>query len=170
MESFEMNKRIRGAIKRGDVDEVIALIGNDQSLRDAMTPFGTWLHVAATYGQLAIVRWLLEAGIELNRRGGIAGGNALNEAAEEGHLDIVRYLLSAGADMDVSDPQRNPLFAAIQTGSLDIVKLLLEHGIDATVRYTGEHMKDMDAHAFAIEHGKREIAAYIQDWIGRHGG
>ena len=165
-----MNNRIHDAIEKGNLKEVIALIGDDKALLGASSVFGTWLHIASTAGQMAIVKWLLEAGIDPNRQGGIAGGNALNEAAEEGHSDIVRYLLSVGAEMDVSEPQWNPLFAAIQTGSLDIVKLLLEHGIDATVRYTGEHMQDMDAYAFAIEHGKREIAAYIQDWIRSHGG
>jgi hypothetical protein len=77
-------------------------------------------------------------------------------------------LLDAGAKMDVSEPEWNPLFAAIHAGGMDVVKLLLEHGIDATVKYTGRRMKGMDAYAFAIEQGQRQIAAYIQDWVRKH--
>ena len=78
--------------------------------------------------KLDIVK-LVELGSNINTLGGVYGG-ALNEAASEGHIDIVRYLLSCGADMDTSEPERNPLFGAISNEHVDIAKLLIESGID----------------------------------------
>ena len=160
--------QIHDAIEADDLRTVIDLIGSHTELLNVETPFGTWLHIAATANSLSIVRWLLEAGININRNGGIAGGSALNEAAEEGHTEIAIFLLNAGAKLDVTDPQRNPLFAAIQAGAMEIVSALLAHGIDPTIKYNGANMKNMDAHAFALEHGQKEIANFIQQWITDH--
>lgn len=65
--------------------------------------------------------------------------------------------------MDISEPDRNPLFAAIHAGHKNIVELLLKTGIDTTVKYTGKSMKDMDAIAFAYEWGRKEIAEMIKE-------
>lgn len=161
MENKQVAKEIRSAIKKGDVEKVVNLIGSDQGRLTMMTPFGTWLHVAASHGQLEIVKRLIALGANVNQNGGIDGGNALNDAASEGHLDIVKYLLSKGAVLDISEPERNPLFGAILRGHTAIAKLLIENGIDTTVRYTGESMKDMDALAFANEWGRGEIVELL---------
>jgi ankyrin repeat protein len=171
MDHIERKKRIYHAIRAGDLGEARALIGTNADLRDERVPlYGTWLNMAANLGQLPIVKWLVEAGANVNRQAGASNGNALNEAASEGHLEVARYLLGHGAEMDVSDPVQNPLFSAVIAGSLDIVKLLLAHGIDAKVKYPGEYMPNMDANAFSFawEQGQREIANYIQHWIREH--
>jgi ankyrin repeat protein len=169
MTEIEINKSARKAIKDGNLEDFVALWEAYSSLKNATTPFGTWLHVAADAGQLPIVKWLAEKGIDVNCRAGISGGNALNEAAMENHADVAHYLLSVGAEMDVSGPERNPLFSAIQEGSLEIVKMFLQAGIDASVRYSGPHMNNMGAYEFAVEQGQQEIAAYIRDWLKKHG-
>ena len=157
MSDVPVAKAIRSAIKRGDVHAVVKLIGSDRTLLNMMTTFGTWLHVAASHGQLEIVKRLVEMGADINAYGGIAGGGPLNEAASEGQLEVVRYLLSRGAELDVSEPERNPLFGAIQEGRADIAKLLIDSGIDTHVKYTGENMNGMDALAFAREWGRSDI-------------
>ena len=154
-------KEIRTSIKNGDTSRFIDLIGNDPERLNMMTAFGTWLHVAASFGRTEMVVHLISLGVDINRIGGGFDAAPIKEAASEGHLDIVRYLLEAGAGLDVSDPVRNPLFGAIYGGHLDIVKLLVERGIDAHVKYTGESMKNMDALAFARERGQAEIAEYL---------
>ncbi|GLV66966.1 hypothetical protein Bmyc01_56350 [Bacillus mycoides] len=82
-------------------------------------------------------------------------------AATEGEIGIVEYLFDNGAILDVSDPNRNPLFSAIYGGHLDIVKYLVQNGIDITVKYTGDTMKDMEAYEFVIERGQTEIDEYL---------
>ncbi|MFF2875008.1 suppressor of fused domain protein [Gottfriedia sp. NPDC057991] len=157
MDSKQIGKEIRTAIKNGDDERVFELIGSNNEILNMMTPFGTWLHVAASKGELNIVKKLIDIGIDVNKLGGIFGGGALNAAASAGHIEIVEYLLSCGADMDVSEPVRNPLFGAISNGHADVAKLLIESGIDTSVKYTGEIMKDTDAFKFAREQGEFEI-------------
>lgn len=164
MDDKQIGIAIRAAIKQGDVEEVVSLIGSDKSRLQMMTPFGTWLHVAASHGKLEIVKRLVAMGAYVNTCGGIEGGGPLNEAASEGHLDVVQYLLSCGAELDVSEPERNPLFGAIYGGHADIAKLLLESGIDTRVKYTGDRMKGMDALAFARERGQTGIAKLLARW------
>ncbi len=69
----------------------------------------------------------------------------------------MRYLLSEGATIDVSQPERNPLFGAIYGGHTAVAKLLIDKGIDTHVKYTGGSMKEMDALAFAKEWGRNDI-------------
>jgi hypothetical protein len=161
MDDKQIAKEIRIAIKQGDVDRVSFLIGHEKARLHMMTPFGTWLHVAAAHGQLEILKLLLDLGIDINTYGGISGGGPLNEAASEGHIEIVAYLLSKGAKLDETEPEKNPLFSAIHGGHVAIAKLLIDKGIDTTVKYSGPSMSNMDALAFAQERGQDEIAKML---------
>lgn len=140
---------------------MLALLTEDESRLRMMTPFGSWLHVAAKVGNLEIVKALVGLGLDVNLRGGTFGGSAINLAASYGHLEIVRYLLQAGSELDVSEPERNPLFGAIHGGHIDIVRFLIETGINYRVSYTGSSMQNMDALAFARERGQTDIAAFL---------
>ncbi|WP_226556212.1 suppressor of fused domain protein [Priestia aryabhattai] len=162
MNSNQAAKEIRRAIKKGDIEKVVELIEFNPERLNMMTPFGTWLHVAASRGELAIVKKLIELGANVNVLGGVYGGGALNEAASAGHIDIVRYLLSCGADMDVRDPERNPLFGAVSNGHAAIAELLIESGIDTNVTYSGESMREVDALTFAKEQGQKEIVKLLE--------
>ncbi|UNL86394.1 ankyrin repeat domain-containing protein [Priestia koreensis] len=163
MDSKQVAKEIRSSIKNGNVEKAAELIGSNIELLNMMTPFGTWLHVAASRGKLDVVKKLVELGSNINTLGGMYGGGALNEAASEGHIDIVRYLLSYGANMDTNEPERNPLFGAISNGHVNIARLLIESGIDTNVKYSGESMKDIDALTFAREQGQLEIVKLLEN-------
>lgn len=166
MDNKQIAIEVRSAIKSSNIEKVVELISSNPGVLNIATPFGTWLHVAASRGNLEIVKKLVELGSNINTLGGVYGGGALNEAASEGHIDVVRYLISCGADLDISEPERNPLFGAISNGSPDIAKLLIESGIDTNVRYSGESMRDMDALAFAKEHGQKEIIKLLENQKG----
>ncbi len=159
----QVHKDIRTAIKQGNLEQVVSLIAEDEARLKMMTPFGTWLHVAASFGQLTIVKKLIEMGLDVNAYGGTAGGGALHRAASAGHENVVRYLISCGAMLDVSEPERNPLFGAIYGDHTAIAKLLIDSGIDTHIRYTGESMKDMDAIAFAREWGRSDIVELLEE-------
>ncbi len=54
-------------------------------------------HMAASNGQLAALQYLIEAGIDVNSKGGAEHSSSLlHEAAHMGHSDCVRLLLSSG--------------------------------------------------------------------------
>lgn len=163
MDDRQVALEIRTAIKEGDRKKVSALLDADRRRLTIMTPFGTWLHVAAAHGKLDIVKLLVARGANVNANGGIAGGAPLSLAASKGYDDIVRFLLSHGANLDITEPERNPLFSAIYGGHLATAKLLVEMGIDIHKRYTGKSMKDMDALAFAKERGQTEIAKFLRE-------
>lgn len=165
MDQKLLAKEIRSAIKNGKIEMVENLIGDNADILNIMTVFGTWLHVAASHGQLEIAKLLIKLGADVNKKGGVFGGSALIEAVSDGHIEIVKLLLLSGAELDVSEPERNPLFGAIYGGHLDIVKLLVEHGIDIKVIYNGTSMRNMDAIAFAIERGQNEIADLLKNKI-----
>ena len=155
-------KDVIAAIKSGDVGLVEKMLNGNDQLLHLVTPLGSWLHIATEQGQREIVELLVSLGIDVDVRGGPSNATPLNAAAYEGNADLLNYFLGKNAVMDLSEPDRNPLFAAIHAGHKGIVELLLKAGIDAEVRYAGETMKDMDAIAFAIEWGRAEIADMIE--------
>lgn len=164
MLSLEAHETIRRAIRGEDFNVVTALIGDDRSTLDAvLEPFGGWLHLATEAGRLELVQWLVEQGVDIDQRGGVAGGSAIHRAASDGHLDIVRFLLGVGASLDVSEPVRNPLFGAIYGGHTEVARVLIDSGIDTTVKYSGKHMQDVDAVAYAVEWGRGDIVAILND-------
>ncbi|MEC0273156.1 ankyrin repeat domain-containing protein [Peribacillus frigoritolerans] len=163
MDKTQIAKDIRGAIKSGKLDTVIYLLEKEPEMLSWMTPFGTWLHIAAVYRHLEIIEYLINAGLDINAQGGTFSTNTLERAATKGYLDIAEYLINQNVEMDTSEPDRNPLFAAIYGGHFEIVKMLVKNNIDISIKYAGDNMKDMDAYAFAIERGQTEIAEYIKE-------
>jgi ankyrin repeat protein len=157
----EIYTKIRKGIRDGDVDGVMALM--DSAQLKVTTVFGTWLHEAAKYGRLEIVKGLIAKGFDVNAQGGLTGGTAINLAASGGHLEIVKYLIDHGATLDFADPAWNPLFAAIYGGHTDIAKLLIDRGIDAKVVYTGSSGRGKDAWSYAKDQGKSDIANLLAE-------
>lgn len=162
MDKTKIAKDIRSTIKIGQLDTLKSLLEKEPEMLTWMTPFGTWLHVATAHGHLDIVKYLINAGIDVNTQGGNFSTNALERAATQGYLDITEYLINQSIEFDTSEPDRNPLFAAIYGSHFKIVQLLVENNIDISIKYSGNSMKDMDAYAFAIERGQMEIAEYLK--------
>ncbi|MGE6403062.1 ankyrin repeat domain-containing protein [Bacillus cereus] len=162
MESEEKAIKIYDFIKNGDIEQAKEIIITDKSLLDFVTPYGTWLHVSARAGELDMIKFLVESGLDINLNEGVPKSAPIAHAASKGEIGIVEYLFDNGAILDVSAPNRNPLFAAIYGGHLDIVKFLIKNGMDINIKYTEKTMKDMGAYEFAIERGQTEIAEYLK--------
>ena len=98
----------------------------------------TPVHIAAAYGHLDIVKYLIE---EQNIPVYIKGDNdrtPLHYAAAYGHDTIISYLLSKGADVNaINSVGESPLINASHWGLLSTVKLLLSNG--ANKSYTSKH-------------------------------
>ena len=89
----------------------------------------TALEKAAYGGYTEIVRLLVAAGANVNKKSETHGYTALMRAAEEGHADTVKLLLEAGADVNDKDNNgKAALIKAARNHHVEIVKLLLEKG------------------------------------------
>ncbi|MGE6403031.1 ankyrin repeat domain-containing protein [Bacillus cereus] len=162
MDKIQIAKRMRDSIKSGQLDTLRDLLEKEPKMLEYVTPFGTWLHVATAHGQLEIIEYLINSGINIHAKCGTFSTNALERAATKGHLHIAEYFIKHQVEMDTSEPDRNPLFAAIYSGHFEIVKLLVMNGIDITIKYSGNNMKKMDAYTFAVERGEMKIAEYLK--------
>ena len=78
---------------------LLKLLSVDENMINMMTPFGSWLHIAASNGSIMIINYLIKIGFELDVKGGTLGGNALNIACSKGEMEIVELLLNSGATM-----------------------------------------------------------------------
>ncbi|KAH7174197.1 uncharacterized protein B0J16DRAFT_180488 [Fusarium flagelliforme] len=96
----------------------------------------TDLIIASYIGHPAIVKLLLEEGVETEARDSLRGLTALSWAAREGHEAVVKLLLERGAciNPERAGSSETPLYLAAREGHEAIVKLLLERGAGANIR------------------------------------
>lgn len=159
----ELIKEMRKAIKSNDIEKVKELLGNNSNLLETETPFGTFLHDAATYGMYDMAKLLVESGIDVNKKGGVRDSSALTAAAFRGYIRIVELLYENGAALDTSTFSRNPLFATISEGHIDVVRFLVEKGIDLKADYAIGDLEHVDAYEYARQYGQTEIANYLKE-------
>ena len=156
MEESKRRKLFRvlmDAIKGGNTELVFSTFKSNPEAIHMESPLGSWINIAAEHGQLEIVERLLEIGIDINHPSGFNKVTALHSAAREGRIEIMKFLLKNGANLDVSDPNRNPLFVAITRGHMEVVETLIAAGIDLAIKYDG----DFDALEHARIRGATEI-------------
>lgn len=90
---------------------------------------GDALRRAASAGDIAKVKELLAAGVDVNAANSY-GGTALAFAADKGHAAVVNLLLEHGADVNAKDRfySMAPLTWAVEKGHVEIVRALLAKG------------------------------------------
>ncbi|KAI9375575.1 ankyrin repeat-containing domain protein [Aspergillus egyptiacus] len=130
------------------------------------------LHWAARTGNTAIMRILLDAGMDVDIAG-LRDNTPLILAAKNGRYRACELLVGLGADVNhVNEDERSPLLYAAEAGVLSIVRLLLDHGADINfARATGKT-------ALSIAAGRGDINIVealvnagcdvnLKDWYGR---
>ena len=89
------------------------------------------LCAAATHGDLAEVKRLIEAGANVNAPNK-KGERPLAAAAEQGRLNVVKFLLRSGADPNaasrIHSATDTPLIAAVLSGKLPLVETIVAAG------------------------------------------
>lgn len=94
------------------------------------------LHFASGEGDLALVRSLIDAGLDVNAKDDDLAMTPLHYAADGEHLAVVQYLLNAGADPNAIDEATagdTPLGHVAQKCSLSIAKALLDAGANPLI-------------------------------------
>lgn len=89
------------------------------------------LMMASLNGNLPLVKFLVDKGAEVNKK----GWTALHYAATNGHDDVVSYLLDKSAYIDAGSPNgTTPLMMAARGNHDTTVTLLLDQGADPAIK------------------------------------
>jgi ankyrin repeat protein len=90
------------------------------------------IHIAATYGSVNVLQWMLDIGVPVNVTNAV-GHTPLLNVVRVGNVKMARLLLDRGADVNVrvtGEDRRTCLHAACLSGSVRMVRFLLENGAD----------------------------------------
>ena len=122
---------IHTAAANGNLDQVKSLLAGDATLVSAEDQNATRdlpLHSAAGAGHLEVIRYLVEAGAEVDG-GDSDGSTPLHVAALRGHLTCVEYLVDKGADVALQDQNGAwSLTFALSGGNEEVVASLIKFG------------------------------------------
>jgi len=217
-----MTDALLEAAKAGDLAKVTEMLRADPTLANARTAEGIHaavlalyhgnpviadailahrpsldVHAAATVGDLARVRELVDRDPGLVRAYSADGFPPLGLAAYMGHRAIVEYLLGKGADVNQvgTNPSKfTALTGAVASSHRDVVKVLLEAAADPNYWYGGGYTPVLEAAAHGdipmlelllahggeptgeTEQGKTAVALALENghpeaaaWLRQHG-
>jgi ankyrin repeat protein len=133
-----------------DVVEVLLNKGSNPKLTDKYG--STAMHRAASQGRDAVIRALLDHGVDVNLRSGGPGfpvgfndETPLIEAASR-YAETVRLLIERGADVNARNAMgQTALMRATMNGASEVILLLLEKGADPSIRSQQGHFALADA-------------------------
>jgi len=116
--------------------------------------------LAAAFGHLEVVRYLLDKGAEVNAVASNGSGyTALTGAVAGGHLEIARFLAEHGAHVNYRYARGySPLLTAAANGHLEIVKMLVANRADLEAR-SDDGKTALD---FARERKHEAVASYLR--------
>lgn len=125
------------ASRRGRVEEIEYVLKRGANI-NAITHVGTSaLWQASYYGYLDVIKFLLQAGLDINQH----GGHALQIASTSGNLQVVQLLIAEKANINYQVFDRNkgdlsatPLHKAALFGHLEIMRYLLGNGANPLLK------------------------------------
>lgn len=85
------------------------------------------LYYAASFGLITVVKYILEAGADVEAHGGRCGATPINIASYRGYKDVVKLLLEHGADPYVNDEGvtgQNAIEWALHSHDLPVLAIL----------------------------------------------
>jgi len=116
----------------------------------------TAFHMCAKYGHGQLVRYLAEAGAQINELA-LGGLTALHIAAHYGHVDVVKDLVEVGIDISLQALKtgHDALHVASRLGNEEIVRFLLDSGAkpDSVIKhgFTSAHLAAFGGHAKVLQ-------------------
>ncbi|WP_034297297.1 ankyrin repeat domain-containing protein [Herbaspirillum sp. RV1423] len=128
----------------------------------------TAIMVAAFYGNLPVVKLLLDKEVEVNR----PGWTALHYAAINGNAAIIKLLLDASAYIDAESPDEKmtPVMLAAVRGRTFAVRLLKEEGADISLK-NADGMTALDlARRFNQQDVVEELTGQHTSWSAQKPG
>lgn len=151
------------AAKGGHLEVIKTLLAN-QVDKEVKTSFGlTPLLVAAEFGHVELVQFLLDAGARIDVKT-IADNhimNALHYAAVGGFAELVQVLINAKISVEEKTSSGlTALYFAVGAGHADIVEILLRSGADDDIKTDSGH----DLLYLAAFKGKKDSVLALLKW------
>ncbi|MBQ6617169.1 MAG: ankyrin repeat domain-containing protein [Thermoguttaceae bacterium] len=107
------------------------------------------LSIAARAGNLELVQWLVEQGMDA-----VTTDNEIRAAVKSGNIELVEWLVNQGANIN---REKNLLFYATLNGNLKLVQYLVNQGVDIkkseNVLQGAAYSGNMELIQWLIEHG-----------------
>ncbi len=133
-ESFqELNNRLINASARGNLRQVRLLIfeGANVNALPEVLPGYMPIHEAARNGHSEVVDYLIQAGADMDARGGLYGLTPLLLAIMNNDIPTVEILIHRGARLNRFDGDNisYPLLTAVSGSHTEIVSMLIENGV-----------------------------------------
>lgn len=153
--------RYSDALRAGDVGDVAKLTDAHPELLNSRIASGTPLHVGAYEGQVNVMQYLFERGIDINAPSYDCPDRPIHRACSERRIDAVRWLLDHGANVNAGQNEDwpTPIIMPVIKNDESLVRLLLERGANVNATY-GSPPKN--ALGFAIEYGHKNIEALLR--------
>ncbi|KAJ7291478.1 hypothetical protein C8J57DRAFT_1458321 [Mycena rebaudengoi] len=146
------DRTLQVALKKGHNTVAQLLIKKGTNTRSS-------LHAASAIGDIAVVQFLIEHGVDVNLEGG-KYGTALRAASAKGKAEVVQLLLDNGADVNLQGGHYGTaLHAASAQGDITVMQLLLNNGAD--VNLLGRHYET--ALQAASAKGDAEVVQLLLD-------
>ena len=118
------------ALGEGNLKFVKSMIESDKAKVDEKFFGWTALQIAANKGQLAVVKYLLDKGADINYVHPVSRNTAFHLAALSNHKEMVKYLAERGADKNINLKADVSLIRPLRDeGNLDMVNFLLGLGV-----------------------------------------
>ncbi len=123
---------VADATRRGDVEEVRALLQQGADVNGAHGDGMSALHWAAEQGDREMAAMLLHAGANVNAVTRIGQYTPLHVASTAGREPVIELLLESGADVVAATASSGvtPLHLAAASGSVEAVATLIDHGAE----------------------------------------
>jgi ankyrin repeat protein len=128
----ELGKEFIKTAKKGDLDQLKALLKNDKTLLDTRDADGsTALHCATWKGHLEVVKFLIKTGADVHAQNNNDhwGTTPLHAAAHANQSAIAQLLIDTGADVNAKDMNgKTPLHHTTFHKATAAAKILIKHG------------------------------------------
>lgn len=131
-ESVALTPTAKEAVELNQPEQLRALLDAGADVNEDTGAGLTLLHVAAIRGNAEVAQVLIDAGADLDTRGGTSGKTPLMSAAESDQPELVQLLLDAGADVmlpDLTGIGTGAIHYAARGNSVASLQIFLDYGL-----------------------------------------
>lgn len=160
---LEAFRDIYSCVRSGNLEKLNRLFVEHPQLATYPNDRGkTWLHEAARHGSVAMLRYFLDSGLDVNALEGNEQDTPLDKAIRKAHLDAARFLLEQGANPKLSRPMISAINIEDEATALEFVKLLVDFGADVNQVYPWFNSDAISFTPLEYAGEKQEILAYLR--------